>query len=166
MKYGEQGDFVLGEYECETSEKSINFKRTGKVWVGDKQVGLALEKSVIPYDKGYKAVYTIQNLEKRAVSVLFAPEFNFAFSCCADGEKAVLKQTDSWVRRDKYFGLTVNMSLSSKNEIWTFPLETVSLSESGFEKTYQGTVAVVLKKLDLKAEASETFEINVEVEQH
>jgi alpha-amylase len=165
MRYGEQGDFVLGEYDCEASAKSINFKRTGKVWVGDKQVGLTLEKSVTPYDNGYKVVYKIQNLEKRAVSVQFAPEFNFAFSCCGDGEKAVLKQADSWVRHDKYFELTVKMNLSSKNEIWTFPLQTVSLSESGFEKTYQGTVAVVLKRLDLKAEASEEFEINVEVEQ-
>jgi len=51
------------------------------------------------------------------------------------------------------------MNLSSKSDIWVFPLETVSLSESGFERTYQGTVATVLKKLDLKADASEVFEI-------
>jgi len=79
MKYGEQGDFVLGEYECGASDTCIKFKRAGKVWVGDKQVSVELEKQVLPEDSGIKVIYKIHNLEKIPVSVLFAPEFNFAF---------------------------------------------------------------------------------------
>ena len=34
-------------------------------------------------------------------------------------------------------------------EIWHFPIHTVSLSESGFEKVYQGTTIVHLQKLEI-----------------
>jgi alpha-amylase len=122
-----------------------------------------VEKKIKPEHSGINVSYKITNLDSRDVSVLFAPEFNFAFSCAIEGERAALQQVNSWVRNDKHFELSVKTHISSKADIWAFPLETVSLSEGGFERTYQGTVMAVLKNLDLKAGASAEFEIKLEV---
>lgn len=165
-RYGEQGDFVLGEYMYELSDKNVRMKRTGRVWEGDKQARIGLEKLVIPDHCGITVSYKVSNLENRDVSVLFAPEYNFAFSCGIDGETSALRQVNAWKRDDKYFGLSVKMHISSKADIWTFPIETVSLSESGFERTYQGTVVAVLKKLELKAGEFAEFEVRIEVVDH
>ena len=35
-------------------------------------------------------------------------------------------------------------------DLWEFPLETVSLSEEGFERTYQGTVLLAHSKITLQ----------------
>ena len=35
-------------------------------------------------------------------------------------------------------------------DLWEFPLETVSLSEEGFERTYQGTVLLAHAKISLQ----------------
>jgi alpha-amylase len=141
-------------------------KRDGVVWEGDRQARLGLEKLVIPDHCGITVSYKVTNLESRDVSVLFAPEYNFAFSCAIDGESSEHRQVNSWKRDDKYFALSVKMHVSSKADIWTFPVETVSLSEGGFERTYQGTVAAVLKKLDLKGGASAEFDVRIEVADH
>jgi len=162
-KYGEQGDFVLGEYEFEASARKLLFKRAGVVWDGDKQVRIELTKEVIPLAPGFRVKYRVTNLENRDVSVLFAPEFNVSFSCHDEKQINIIKAADSWERNDCNFDLSLRMEFSTKADIWQFPIETVSLSESGFEKTYQGTVIAVLKKLDLKANSSETFEIKAEI---
>ena len=41
---------------------------------------------------------------------------------------------------------------TGKFHLWTFPIETVSQSESGLERTYQGTSALLWRPLELKAE--------------
>jgi len=162
-KYGEQGDFVLGEYASEVSNKQISFKRTGSVWVGDRQMRVKLSKDIIPAENGIKVKYNIENLENMDIEVLFAPEFNLAFSCPHDDEQKVINGVMHWDRSDKNFEISMKMELSLKADIWQFPLETVSLSESGFERTYQGTVLAALFKMNLKANTSESFEIKISI---
>ena len=160
-KYGEQGDFVLGEYAFEASSKQISFSRTGTVWVGDRQVRIKLFKDIIPADNGMTVRYKVQNLENAEISLLFAPEFNLAFSCPNEDEQKILNGASLWERSDRNFNFSIKIELSSKADIWQFPLETVSLSESGFERTYQGTVLALLMKLNLKPGAAESFEIKI-----
>ena len=41
---------------------------------------------------------------------------------------------------DEWLGIEVGFRLSDPAIVWRFPIETVSLSEGGFEKVYQGSV--------------------------
>jgi len=53
------------------------------------------------------------------------------------------------VIKDKALGLFIDFKLDRPTSLWQFPLYTVSLSESGFEKTYQSTVLFPNWKLRL-----------------
>ena len=52
--------------------------------------------------------------------------------------------------RDKAAGFEVSFDLSPKAQLWRFPLETVSQSESGLQKTYQGMVLLFHWAFSLK----------------
>ena len=69
----------------------------------------------------------------------------------------------TFARIDANFNFSLRMDFSSKADVWQFPIETVSLSESGFERTYQGTVVALLKRLNLQAGSTETFDIKIEI---
>ena len=53
---------------------------------------------------------------------------------------------------DEWRGLAVAVSAKESAEIWHHPIYTVSLSEGGFEKVYQGTTLVHLFTLNLSSQ--------------
>ncbi|MBN1823602.1 MAG: DUF1926 domain-containing protein [Endomicrobiales bacterium] len=159
--YGEQGDFVLGEYAFEKHKKALVFKRRGIVWKNDYPQKVELSKEITPQDEGLKIFYRIKNLENREVSFVFAPEFNFSFSCRTEQDSIILKDVHRWIRRDEVNGLHLEVELGRASDFWVFPIETVSISEGGFERTYQGTVVLVVKKMVLKAAEEYVSEITV-----
>jgi alpha-amylase len=84
-------------------------------------------------------------------------EFNFGMLSSDDGRKTFyvkgLEQKDRKLNlktedenisdfgiKDEALGFQIDLKLDNPASIWQFPLYTVSLSESGFEKTYQSTV--------------------------
>ena len=53
------------------------------------------------------------------------------------------------------------VEFSEPLDLWAFPLETVSRSEEGAEKTYQGAVMLAHSKRRLEAGASFSFKLEV-----
>jgi alpha-amylase len=51
---------------------------------------------------------------------------------------------------DEYLGLRIVMSCDAPGELWRFPIESVSMSEAGFERVYQGSSLLFVFPLDLK----------------
>jgi alpha-amylase len=58
----------------------------------------------------------------------------------------------------------VSLDLSPKGQLWRFPLETVSQSESGIQKTFQGTVLLFHWPFSLKPEETKSLGIQVVLE--
>ena len=164
--YAEQGDFVLGEYSAKESGKKITFKRDGIVWDKQHPMKITLEKTVTLSGQGYSVEYRIMNGEKRSVNLLFAPEFNFAFSVFVASDHTELKGVKHWNRHDEHFKLSVDMDFSKEVDLNVFPLETVSLSEGGFERTYQGTVVMPLLRLNIPENGMSEFRIDVKTGDH
>ena len=75
-------------------------------------------------------------------------------------EESILQSTgaDNDVQRfgvrDEWMGVTVEYALDHKAELWRFPIETVSLSESGFERLYQGSVMLPSWRIPLGGKGS------------
>ncbi|MGA2090003.1 MAG: alpha-amylase/4-alpha-glucanotransferase domain-containing protein [Endomicrobiales bacterium] len=164
-QYGEQGDFVLGAYDGRYTASSVILSRTGTVWDNDRACRIRVEKTVTPRAGGMKITYVLENHEDKDVSLVFAPEYCFAFSFCTEQDDAAIEKQVAWTRKDDLFGLSVDLRWSSPEDIWVFPLETVSLSESGFERTYQGTVATIVCRLVVPAKAKHTFNVELTVHQ-
>ena len=159
-QYGEQGDFILGSYVAETGNEGLTLRRQGSIWNGNAATRIEVSKTIMPYDGGIKVRYSIKNPGEHPATFLFAPEFNFAFSCPAGDDNGAFSAVTEWVRKDNHAGLELRMKFHSPADLWVHPLETVSLSEGGFEKTCQGTVLLALYRLTLAAGASETIAID------
>lgn len=57
---------------------------------------------------------------------------------------------------DEWYGINIDFDIKGFNNLHTFPIYTVSLSESGLEKTFQGTTIIFLAQLDKEAFKGET----------
>jgi hypothetical protein len=60
---------------------------------------------------------------------------------------------------DEWRDLAVDFSADEAFELWHFPIETVSQSESGFERTYQGTAVALSHRFHLAQ--GETKRVNL-----
>ncbi len=163
--YGEQGDFVTGEYACRSSEEPggllLKFSREGTVWSGGAQAPVLVEKDVLLREDGsWRAGYKVTNLGTRGARLWFGAELAFAFSNkehCPPGESSgVSKKTF----RDPVYG-GVELEFDTPADLWSFPLETVSRSEEGAELTYQGSVMLAHRRAELAPGAALTLGMEV-----
>ena len=75
---------------------------------------------------------------------------NLAFSSQDQQDPLEHLAQTQWIRRDHGYGLILKIQFDLPTDLWEFPLETVSLSEEGFERTYQGTVLLAHSKITLQ----------------
>jgi len=168
VAYQEEGDFVLGNYQYfpKKSARELNLRlyREGRVSGTpirvDKNLTLFANQSVISIE------YEINNLGQEKKSLWFAPEFDFSLlapkaddryyeiegkvledkTLASRGEEEGvfgIKLVDNWNR----FALSLRWEKTAR--LWRFPIETVSQSEGGFEKTFQNSVIVPSWKIVL-----------------
>jgi alpha-amylase len=153
-QYGEQGDFMKGGYQVDIVKDKypqIRLSRLGAVWTGDQKNMVSVEKTLSLTDaRGWQVVYRIQNVHGPACQLWFGCEMNLAFSCQDKQEAAEYLQETQWLRPDHGYGLVLSLQFDLPIDLWEFPLETVSLSEEGFERTYQGTVLLAHSRIALQ----------------
>jgi 4-alpha-glucanotransferase len=158
----ELGDFASSPYELLASAGGagrLSLSREGHVCAPGGEVAVTLQKEVQLGDERLRVAYEISPLP---AGTLFATELSLALPCGphASGrcrvstprealEEAVTATgATSEVCRvelhDPHSGMTIALILSPAATLVRFPLETVSQSESGIERTYQGTVLALL----------------------
>jgi alpha-amylase len=62
---------------------------------------------------------------------------------------------------DQWNGMDVVLKMDRNGHFWRFPVETVSLSESGFEKIFQGSCLFFYWPLELEPKGH--FEVSIEL---
>ncbi|MGD9897615.1 MAG: alpha-amylase/4-alpha-glucanotransferase domain-containing protein [Calditrichaceae bacterium] len=185
-KYDELGDFVIEPYALKNKVKNkdyviLVFERNGFVKFNDKPLNLILEKKLTIQNSGSEIIaeYKIKNPGKEKLSLNFGVEFNFGLQAGhADdryyylaGGKPDNPYLDSMVEisdidfiglKDEYMKIDVQLKSEKKAKIWRMPVETISLSEAGFERVYQSSSVVFLWKAEFSDEWS--VKINHRVE--
>ncbi|MBI5201921.1 MAG: DUF1926 domain-containing protein, partial [Elusimicrobia bacterium] len=63
-----------------------------------------------------------------------------------------------------HLGLNLKLRMDAPLDLWTFPLYTISQSEEGFERTYQGSVLLLHKRLSLAPGAQAVLGVSAEAE--
>lgn len=172
VTYGEQGDFVNQHYrptiERDSSGTSLTLTRDGHVWVGTDfwPVSIAKRVTVPKIGPTARVDYAVTNGRDLPVSLWFGVEF--AFNLLAGhsddrvyvspgqtiaephlASKGELHDFGALGARDEVQGIEFLLSWSKPTTVWRFPIETVSMSESGFERVYQGSVFMPHWKIDL-----------------
>ncbi len=167
-QFGEQGNFTIESYDIEEIDKknlSIILSRKGSVWIDEKEHSLLVKKKyVVDYEnKEIICEYHIENLSNTKLNLWFLTELNLMlFSISSDlfGEKI----SDSFVVAEGYKGFKLSIFWSPKTFLWCFPIETISLSEGGFERTYQGICVAPNFKFSLKTKESYNINLKLKVE--
>jgi alpha-amylase/alpha-mannosidase (GH57 family) len=183
-KYAEQGDFVNQPYQTEIEKKGknlrLNLGREGHVWQGDRHLPLRVSKT-FSLRSGSSVLEFVYELESQAGEMLdlwFGVEFCFSLSAGdapdryyqCDGttiqdrrlmSMGSIESVASMSLVDEWLGVEVKLSLSQPSRVWRFPIETVSLSEAGFERVYQGSVVFPNWNIHLEKKWNSSFVLDL-----
>ncbi len=135
-------------------------------------------------DAGFMAEYEVSNLDKTPLKTCFGVEFALGgmagdapdrYYTIADGpltaggglpgtrrklaDKRLRSQGEErevsvWSATDEWMQVISTWQVSDPATLWRFPVETVSLSESGFERLYQGSILLPFWRLSLAPEGA------------
>ena len=174
--YRELGDFAGGLYGVETEgESAVVFSRGGLVSGDGPPVPVRVEKRISLDGKaGLKVDYAV-TAEGEGLGCLFAVENVFSFlagnapdryfeipgrkigggrhlaSMGVEEDTGIIRLVDEWL------GISLALRFDPPATVWRYPVETVSNSDSGFERVYQGSAVVVVRRLDLGPGETERF---------
>jgi predicted glycosyl hydrolase (DUF1957 family) len=185
-QYGEDGDFVEQPYELvkKTSSKKhaqLILQRKGRVWYhGVHEEVRIVKKYEFDTEKAITSVtYTLHNESGKELELWFGVELNFGLQAghsddryyYIDGAPLADKFLDSRGEindasfvglKDEWRKLDAQVHMSEKGNIWRFPIETISLSEAGFERVYQSSVVIPNWKVKL----TNKWEVTIRQEIH
>lgn len=184
--YGEQGDFVDQPFRSRWEEGPeggvLELQRDGHVWVGSEFWPLRLHKrlSLPRSGAGWQVEYRLSQAWDRPVELWFGVEFNlnlrgaaadpeaFLDLALTPGEGGLLAPTHAQGAkglhlRDQQAGWGLRLGWDQVGELWRFPVETVSRSEAGYERVYQGSAVVPHWKVALGPKGTWSCKITAEL---
>ena len=163
-QYAEQGDFVNQPYQIvdatsDGTTANVHLCREGHVWLGEVLEPITVNKvfNMSSDDSSLRVTYILSHTSDTPFDVRFGVETVVGFDGGQDLNYCSLRINDSYQRRSladlremeavnshaadsNLRNLTLWTMLSKPAFLWHFPLETITLSEAGFERGYQGTV--------------------------
>ncbi|MBQ3834144.1 MAG: DUF1926 domain-containing protein, partial [Elusimicrobia bacterium] len=164
VHFREQGDFILGVYNAKIINDGIQLSRQGHVWYNNEHLPVEVIKTIKPLNaEGYTVEYKVKNLSDANMTFSFGVEQVFAFSERTAADEVEIKNKKIWKRKDKNLKLETIVTSSLNCDYWVCPIETVSTSDSGYEKTYQGTTVVNVYKFSLNKDEEFKFKIKTEI---
>ncbi len=168
--YPEQGDFVNQPYEM---INKYTLLRHGHVWIGSDWIPVDVKKNFKIDDNLLRVHYTIKNVSNRKISLWFGSELtvNLMSGESDDryfdwGQKHRASYTGEFESKkvevvSEYEQVHVEIETDQKAKYWMYPIYTISYSEAGFEKVYQGTSLTPMWKFDLDQNEEKDFEITL-----
>jgi len=160
-RYEELGDFIEKPYNMRLKEEKYSFEVE---LAGEGQVSgvPVLLKKIVSVRKTKPqmfvsyAIRSLSNLKSQIFKdAVFCIEFNLSFfgspssTIEANKKRWAINSTveerglNSFNIKDEYLRLSVSFSFNRAVRLWQFPIETVSSSESGIEKVYQGSTFII-----------------------
>jgi hypothetical protein len=159
-QHKELGDFAICAYHAEMQDGGRNtlhviLQRDGHV--SEQPVRVTKRVTLRPGSPNFRVLYTIQNTGDMPLAANFGSEWNLnllggghnpSAYYRVEGEEledAALDSTGEVANvsdlalGNSWLGIEMGLKSSHPALFWRFPLETVSGSEAGFERTYQGS---------------------------
>ncbi|MDD5450044.1 MAG: DUF1926 domain-containing protein [Candidatus Omnitrophica bacterium] len=167
--FGELGDFSDSRYDFrvkkEKNSLSVSLERKGMIASQGGQARLKLTKDLrIEAKKPVLYIsYGLISMADQDMELWFGSEFNFTLMDPALNRIGALEEVNRLAIKDEWFKLPVEFSLNKTAGVWFYPVETVSESESGLEKTYQELCLLFHWRLNLKARQAWSAEMSFEI---
>lgn len=169
-RYEERGDFVNKPYAILKCNKSnISLMREGKAF----EYPFVIKKS-ISINKDINIIYELINPNECILNIWFGVEFNLTllagnvedrFYKISNQEpmniKSELENSPGLEIVDQDLGFKVVLNWTPSDFLWRFPIETVSHSESGLERTYQGSCIMPSWRLQMEPKENKDLKIQL-----
>lgn len=173
----ELGDFATAPYELSAKKGLVTLVRTGMV-----RGQAVLVSKTIRLRKGARGIeirYHIENRGAQALDALLGVEFAFNLLTGSAGDRYYLSQTRDLGKpllgqmgcdptlshialRDEWQRLEIGLRFSAPADVHRFAIETISQSEGGQERVYQGSVLMPCWDVTLDAGAGADFTVVAE----
>ncbi|MGD0019926.1 MAG: alpha-amylase/4-alpha-glucanotransferase domain-containing protein [Candidatus Limnocylindrales bacterium] len=179
--YEELGDFVEGAFELDTlTGDRVSARRAGSLTVNGRPAAVAVEKTFrfggSRLRPALELATTVENRGEAAVAFELAIEWNVnllggghnpaAYYETAVGERrphdvaGEVTSAASLAFGNDYEGVRVEASVEPAARLTWYPVETVSNSEGGFERVYQGSSLLFRWPVSLAPGAYATFTVS------
>jgi alpha-amylase len=139
-EYGELGNFVDGEYAVTVEGAVLALERKGSVRIDGEDVPVVVRKRIGAEDAAIRVRYEIANAGEQPISLTFASEWNFymlpdEFALLADGAELMAGR--------------LSFRAEEADEVWSFPLRTLSQSEKDYDIIHQGFCILLVRRFML-----------------
>ncbi|MHB8417564.1 MAG: alpha-amylase/4-alpha-glucanotransferase domain-containing protein [Myxococcales bacterium] len=184
---GDAGSFARSRYRLlgveggrDPAEVTVRLGCDGLLRLAEGEALLRLEKSFVfqRTEARVDVSYRIENLADRAIELVFAPELNLTLLAGDSAERyyelpngqrlrlnhrGAFEPTSSLRLCEAWAGFRIDLSATGPFAPWVYPVETVSQSEGGFERTYQGSCVLLRTPLALapRGEARLAYQVAV-----
>ncbi len=151
----EMGDFLEGPYQWQMKRTALGLQavlsRVGKIRCDGtlcplkitKTIGIAAELRLL------KGAYQLINRSTHRLAFLFGSELNLNLKDAHVNRMGEAQGVKRFSVTDPAFRLEVSWKFDREARLWYFPIETVSDSERGMERTYQGVSLTFLWPITL-----------------
>ncbi len=170
--YNERGDFTRGVYNCNIDQSGnqciLSLNRDGIIRIKDMVVKLAIKKTlIIDTQKNLRINYRFINTGRSSLDIVWGNEWNFnllggghnnSAYYRVDGKETGDTYLDSCSELmsvsgismgNSYLGIEMGLEIDRPVRLWLFPVESLSNSEGGIEKIYQGNCLLIILPLQL-----------------
>jgi len=172
--FKEEGDFVNQPYTLKSKRRLkdrivLLFERKGHVWHQGIFEALTILKKITVFNKTSEihSEYELINHGGKPLSLHFGVEFNYGLQAGHAEDRyyynkqgrlkngfldstATMPGTRFIGLRDEYLKLDIGLKAKATAEVWRLPVETISLSEAGFERVYQSSCILFIWDIVLK----------------
>ncbi len=166
--YRESGDFLQGDYNYSINRTnaqpdediSIELSRDGFIDIakGHHRVKVSKTIKMLPDSSSIEIIYRLVNGDVERLSLWFGVEFNLSVYDTAFATRGSKEKLNIIEVNDEWHHLKIVYDFSKETDLMYFPVETVSGSEGGLEKTYQELTLLFNWKIELGKDA--LWEIN------
>ncbi|MDP8257241.1 MAG: DUF1926 domain-containing protein [Candidatus Alcyoniella australis] len=188
--YREWGDFVNQPYEVaavvapQHGAAQIRLVRDGGLWIGGDCHCFTIQKSYrfFPDSADVEIGLTLINRSTQHQSINYGCEFNLTLLCgdqpdrrceingAADeqssmGGRGVSPEVRRVVLIDEASGFRVKLEVDRPCELFRWPIETVSQSDGGFERTYQGSCLLFVHSFELEPDQQAQIKFKLCIEE-
>jgi len=178
---GDEGDFVLGGFDYSLRKKGDGYRL--KLEREGTAMGLPVRvEKAVTLENGTSSVaceLKVKNLSAQEINAGLGAEFNFSLLAPDTpdryfdipghvlarnnfGSSGELNMVGSVGMVDEWLGYELGMKFGRPATLWRFPVETVSLSEAGFERVYQCSCIMPVWRITLPPGG--TFKTRVDLE--
>lgn len=163
--YIERGDFIkrVFAYKIKTSQKEIALNLSSPGLVGGKKILLTKQIKIFKDKSEAQINYYLENQGDETLKAYFAGEFNFYLYNARFSSPGRLENLTNWDFMDEWYKVRLHYAFSQKADLLYYPIETISDSESGLKRSYQGLCLAFFWGMELKYNQKIELKITLDI---